>query len=59
MTVPELEASGCPYRKDVLGLLLCTCSGCYLEEVTDYIMCEVDWESCPDYQKQQSAKAEK
>lgn len=48
------EFSGCPLRANIIGMLLCRCSSCYLEDVTNYLMCDVDWESCPDYQADNS-----
>lgn len=50
------ELSGCPLRiyGTGTGKFLCQCSSNYLEDVTNYIMCEVDWESCPDYQADNS-----
>lgn len=47
------EFSGCPLRMYGVGTgkFLCLCSSCYLDDVTDYLMCDVDWESCQDYQK--------
>lgn len=54
LTDPRIrELSGCPLRKNVFGRLLCYCGGCNYEDVTNYIMCEVDWESCKDYRAQQ------
>lgn len=50
------ELSGCPLRKNVFGSLLCYCRGCDYADVTNYLMCEVDWESCQDYQKDQQRK---
>ena len=30
--------------------------GKFLDTVTGYIMCELDWENCPEYQKAEAKK---
>lgn len=53
----NMSEYGCPYRKDVFRRLLCTCSSSgLLDDVTGFVMCECDWESCPDYQKRRNEK---
>ena len=50
----------CPYREKVFCDYLCTANmyepGKFLDTVTGYIMCELDWENCPEYQKAEAKK---
>lgn len=51
MTKQEIEESGCPFRKVFCAEQYCKCSPHGMQVVTGFVMCEVDWESCPDYIK--------
>lgn len=50
MTNFERQESGCPFR-----LCFDDCDRCAIskkcKDVTGFAMCEVDWESCPEYKK--------
>ena len=42
---------GCPYKKMYVGIHKEHCP-VINKSVEGFVMCEVDWESCPDYQAQ-------
>lgn len=45
---------GCPYRIDDYCNDLCPI---IKKSVEGFVMCEVDWESCPEYQAQHASEA--
>lgn len=55
-TSQQIEESGCPFRK-VYGTAYCQLSPWGMQEVEGFLMCEVDWESCPDYKKRKALEA--